>query len=227
MKGTHIDNIDGKLGSLLKTLKEDLKYTHDLPIRCDQCSEVIHQNKPLYILLADRLINESEDERNVRLMRIECPDCYPEMILYSAPGYNEFWIGARHTEDKAFTDIHLSETSPPSDGLSWQPQKLHSIIDPDGVALPGVSPIDLIRILSTNFDPREIVDPDNGKILIPMSEIESFRILFAASTVMDDMSKDDKKAVMQAAEGELTEETLEAHRHRMRDKVNESLSALL
>lgn len=81
MKGIPIVELDGKLGELLTDMNGSVTYNYETPIRCDQCSKVIHPNQPCSIWFADRYLTEPETQQQFRLTRIECEDCTPHTLF--------------------------------------------------------------------------------------------------------------------------------------------------
>lgn len=221
MIGTEVSQVDGKLGTFLSSLDDSYSYVYDTPIRCDQCSEVIHPNNPTRVLFADRFIGEDEAETSFRLVRIECEDCSFHDLHYSAPDYTEILLNARFTPESTMTDTHLLAKSGRSEGLDWDPVEVRRIFDPEGRAITEMSPSDFIRMLSRHFDPRKLIDPDTGEILVHESEYEAIRLFFAMSHYKGERTKDDIRALKQSAEDDVTEAEIEQRMRSLERKLEE------
>jgi hypothetical protein len=208
MRGTPVEELNGSLGDFLRNIEGTLTYSYEKPIRCDQCAEVIHPNQPCGLLIPNRFIGEAEDETEFRLARIECQDCRPPKIMYSAPGYTEILLTVRFDTDYTVQDVHLLDKSGQSSGIEWDPEAVQDLFDPSGNAWLDSSPFDMIRSISAYIDPRKVIDPETGEILIPDSDIEGFQLLFAYTVASRERSKDEVKALKQSVEGELSEEEI-------------------
>lgn len=211
MKGTPVSQLDGKLGELLTSFNESLSYDYDTPIRCDQCSEVIHPNQPCSVLFADRYLTEPETQQQFRLTRIECEDCTPSKLYYDAPGYSELLLMGKFDPSYTLKDLHLLGKSSRSEGLDWNPLELKRILDPKNQALSNLSPSDFMRVIALNLDPRDIVDPISGELLIQPHEEETFALLFALQSTKGEHTKDQLRALKQSMDGDVTEEDTERY----------------
>lgn len=198
-----------------------------MPLRCDQCAEVIHPGTPCGVLFADRLVGQDEDTEGFELMRIECTDCCPHKLYYDAVGYSEFLLMSEFDPNGIMNDVHVVDTSSRTDGLEWDTEEiadlLHMLDDPS----VQVSPSDMMRILSMHFDPRDVVDPETGDILIPPEDYESFRILYALTITQKEQGKDALKAIQQSTEDDISIEEIERHRKRMRSDLENYVDEII
>ena len=224
-----VSQVDGKLGEFLRNLNNAYSYTdqYEPPVQCDQCSAVIPAREQCYILLADRYVGNGDDDTNIRLTRIECNTCHTPILHYSAPGYLELLLAGEFTAGHTLTGLHLVESSGRSDGIDWNPPAVRRLLDPEENVLVNHSPADLMRVVDKYFEPRAVVDPDTGELLIDETAVDDFRLMFFLAVAEEDATKDDLRAMRQAANEDLSEDTLGEYDGLLTDKSKTLLRDLL
>jgi hypothetical protein len=221
--------VDGKLGEFLRHLNNSYSYTdrYEPPVQCDQCSTVIPARDQCYVLLADRYIGEKKADTDIRLTRIECGACYTPMLHYSAPGYLELVLASEFTAGHTLTDLQLAESSGRSDGTDWDPRAVRQLLDPDEDVLVNHSPADLMRVIDKYFEPRAVVDPETGELLIDETAVDDFRIMFFLAVAEEDATKDDLRAMRQAADEDLSRDTLGEYERLLHAQTEDLLRDIL
>lgn len=224
-----VSEVSGKLGDFLRNLNNSYSYTnrYDPPVQCDQCSVVVPPRDRCYILFADRYIGEQEGDATIRLTRIECTSCYTPMLHYSAPGYVELVLSGEFTTGHTLTGLQLAESSGRSDGTDWDPRAVRQLLDPDEDVLVNHSPADLMRVIDKYFEPRAVVDPDTGELVIDETAVDDFRLMFFLAVAEEDATKDDLRAMRQAASEDISEDTLGEYERLLNAKTEALLRDIL
>lgn len=222
MKGIPVTELNNRLGEILSNLEGSFQYDHQIPIRCDQCSQVIHPNTTCGVYFTDRLLHEPPTTTQFRLIRIECDECCPYKFIYDAPEFSEMLLSGRFDPDYILRDIHIVCKSSRSEGFEWEVDKLYDAYNVTDEAI-DTSPVDLMRIISLEFDPRDLIDSDTGEFLVADDEIELFRYTYALSAADKEPSKDELRALKQTYDSDITEEQIEKEikfiNSKMKDKI--------
>jgi hypothetical protein len=209
MYGTKVEEEDSEYTAFLTAINGSVRYPSGEPIRCDQCSEVIHKNRECAVLFTDRLVSDNEPQDIPILARIECSECGPTNLQYSPVGYTELLLSARYDTDLILQDIHVRDTSARSEGFDWNVDEVQQLIEPKESTLEDLSATGLIRLIGRFYDPRKIIDPDTGEILIPPEQRDVFRVIFLKKIFEEDTSKDEIKAIKQGMDKDVSEERIE------------------
>ena len=229
MEGTPLSETGGSVRDFGESIDNSFKYAYSPPIRCDQCSEVIHQNQPCHILFGDRTITEPIDKTEFRLHRIECQDCHIGQLQFTATGFTSLVYTGQFNENMILESTHFITKSSRSEGLNWNPIKLATLFIDKEEMWETISPTCFVRLLtSINIDPRELIDPDTGDLLVDKSDQDMLRMMFLANHEQQGTDKDGIKALYQSAkQSNVNDEELLRYASIMDEKEKDELLKLI